>query len=110
MSPKLTLSREKILSLIGLVGAYARRHEELLPPSEMGIDLAKYVSSGDFQREHEIEAGMPERNAFLRVLGSLSEVEMRELQGVMYLGRGDFDADAFWKNTNGLPIETDAAI
>jgi hypothetical protein len=35
---------------------------------------------------------------------------MRELQGVMYLGRGDFNADVFWKNTNGLPMETDAAI
>lgn len=110
MDLKLSLSREQILNLIDLVEAYARRHNELLPPNENGIDLAEYVRSGDFARTNTIRAEMPERQAFLAALESLPQEQMRELQGIMYLGRGDFDAKSFWVNTRGLHMDSDPKI
>lgn len=110
MGKKLTLKQNDILRFIQLASDYSRQHDIVVPRSEKVIDLGEYIKSGEYERQHDLGLKLPERRLFISALESLSLKQMRELQGIMYLGRGDFDASCFWEGTNALPMGNDITV
>jgi hypothetical protein len=97
---RLTLTKAKIDRAVIL----ARKYYEAFPPDVSGEprNLFEVDSGAEVGAENQVIAEL-----FNEFLVALSPQEMRELQSMMYLGRGDFPAAAFWTECDELDMDDD---
>ncbi len=102
-SRKLAITKEKIDRAVIL----ARKYRETFPPdtSPEPRSLADF-HNGLNPTDEELAIA----ELFYDFLLRLSPEEMRELQALMYLGRGDYRPENFWDECDHLSMDDDQEI
>jgi len=108
MSRPLTISKSKIDRAIVLASAFAAKRDELMPPANGLVDVVDLIKEcGPKMKIFEATA---EYGRFHEFLVGLTSAEMRELQALMYLGRGDWSPKEFWSECDRLPMDVDPNV
>jgi hypothetical protein len=102
---KLSLSRQTVDRVIFLANTLNQKSDVIFLTSEDNRKFSGY----DEAKLTEFEA-TSEFITFKRFLTDLGPEEMRELQGLMYLGRGDFTTTRFWEDCSALRMHSDRAV
>jgi hypothetical protein len=94
---KLQLTRTELREILALVHDYNKASP---PPDKEPVDLF-----GTLQAHVESSTTPPEYQALHDCLTKLSMQKMKELQAIMYLGRGDFGLEEFWRECDDLSMD-----
>ena len=102
---KLSLEKATVEQVILLAHALNEKADTIFPPTEGPTKF----SPDEEAKLAELEAS-PEYTAMKQFLAELRPQEMRELQALMYLGRGDFEVSRFWEDCSALRMHKDSAV
>lgn len=103
----LTLSKAKIDRAVRLAAAFWEKEKELMPPSNAIVHVTDLLADSSLSLKMEEFKNTAEYARFHEYLLGLSPAEMRELQALMYLGRGDWKLQDFWQECEDLRMEND---
>jgi hypothetical protein len=96
--PKLHITKDIVEHVLQLFDGYSNRAHEFFPPSNKAVDLFATMKES-LDKGAQLE-NTSEAKELYKFLSGFSLQQLKELQVMMYVGRGDYEA-AQWEQACG---------